>query len=64
MLYVIIGYFLFSFFLIGVSYYVIKHYPSIWEDEIDLHAVEQQKQQPSQLTTDLGRSSKLHAGSA
>ena len=63
MLYVI-GYFLFSFIFIGISFYLIQHSPSGWEDESGFHAVEQQKQQVPQLSTDWVRSSRLRAGNA
>ena len=37
MLYVI-GYFLFSFVIIGIVFYIIEHSPSGWEDENGFHA--------------------------
>jgi hypothetical protein len=36
MLYVI-GYFLFSFVIIGIVFYLIEHSPSGWEDESGFH---------------------------
>jgi len=36
MLYVI-GYFLFSFVVIGIVFYLIEHSPSGWEDESGFH---------------------------
>jgi hypothetical protein len=58
------NYFLFSFVLIGILFYLIQHSPSGWEDESGFRFVEKQKQQAPQLSTDWVRSRRLRAGNA
>jgi len=60
MLYVM-GYFLVSFVITGIIFFLIQHSPSGWEDENGFHA--SSKPAP-QMNADWVRSNRLRAGNA